>query len=196
MAALIHALRRDHRNHDRLLAVLERQINHTKAGSEPDYEVIQGIVDYFLTYPTQYHHPKEDLVFRRLEDTAPETAPLIGDLEREHVACDAHLRAFAGAVSAALGSGVVFRETFTRAAEAFVSAQREHMSKEERVFFPLVEKHLRDEDLQDLDDRLAAGTDPIFDDEGETRFDAIRQDLVRWGRETTASSLSALDGGA
>ncbi len=191
MTALIHALRRDHRNHDRLLAVLERQINQSKSGAEPDYEVIQGIVDYFLTYPAKHHHPKEDLVFRRLEEAAPETATLIGDLEREHIACDAHLRAFAGAVSAALGSGVVFRETFNRAADAFVSAQREHMSKEERVFFPLVEKHLREEDLLDLDERLAAGSDPIFDDDGESRFDAIRQDLVKWGRETVTVSLSA-----
>ena len=41
---------------------------------EPDYEVIQGIVDYFLTYPSQYPHPKEDLVFRRLEE--PPRRPL------------------------------------------------------------------------------------------------------------------------
>ena len=186
MTALIHALRRDHRNHDRLPAAGAAD-QPVKSGAEPDYEVIQGIVDYFLTYPAKHHHPKEDLVFRRRGASA--TATLIGDLEREHIACDAHLRAFAGAVSAALGSGVVFRETFNRAADAFVSAQREHMSKEERVFFPLVEKHLREEDLLDLDERLPPDPTPFSTMMGNFRRDPPGSG--QWGRETATVSLSA-----
>ena len=64
MAEVVRQLRQEHTSMARLLDVLERQIAVFRQGGDPDYDLIEAVVEYCLTYPDQCHHPKEDLVFR------------------------------------------------------------------------------------------------------------------------------------
>ena len=52
MSALIEALREEHRDMARLLAALAHQITVFAEGRAPDYDVILGVSDYFLDFPT------------------------------------------------------------------------------------------------------------------------------------------------
>ena len=81
---IIERLSREHRNIEKLLAVLERELEIFDRGDRPDYEVIQAIISYFQVYPDVYHHPQEDLVFAKLKIRDPTTAAKLGDLAREH----------------------------------------------------------------------------------------------------------------
>jgi hypothetical protein len=36
----------------------------TSSASRPYFEIFEGIVDYFRSYPAQYHRPKEDILLR------------------------------------------------------------------------------------------------------------------------------------
>ena len=66
MIDLLEELERDHLNMAALLRVLERQVEVFRRGQAPDYEIIQAVMEYFLDYPDLIHHPKEDILGRRL----------------------------------------------------------------------------------------------------------------------------------
>jgi Hemerythrin HHE cation binding domain len=85
MTELIEILREDHRNIETLLLVLERELNIFDRAEQPDYEVVQAIIDYFRDYPDRCHHPKEDAVFTKLKTRDPAATASVGDLEAEHL---------------------------------------------------------------------------------------------------------------
>jgi hemerythrin-like domain-containing protein len=62
---VIEILRQEHRNIEKLLRVLERELNVFDRGERPDYEVVLAVIDYFKDYPDICHHPKEDLKVSR-----------------------------------------------------------------------------------------------------------------------------------
>ena len=49
--AVINILRQEHRNIERLLLVLERELAIFARGGRPDYEVIHAVIAYFQVYP-------------------------------------------------------------------------------------------------------------------------------------------------
>jgi hemerythrin-like domain-containing protein len=59
---IIERLSREHRNIERLLVILEHELDIFDRGARPDYEVIRAIISYFEVYPEVYHHPQEDLL--------------------------------------------------------------------------------------------------------------------------------------
>jgi hemerythrin-like domain-containing protein len=56
MATIIDVLRREHRNIENLLVILERELSVFDRGERPSYEVIQAVISYFEVYPDTYHH--------------------------------------------------------------------------------------------------------------------------------------------
>ncbi len=84
MTDIIDSLHEDHANLAKLLDALERQLALFDQGGTPDYDIVQGVIDYCLNFPDRYHHPKEDLVLERLQALDPVAAAAIGDLAAEH----------------------------------------------------------------------------------------------------------------
>src|ERR1700740_1364766 len=81
---IIERLSQEHRNIEKLFAILERELEVFDRGDRPDYEVIRALISYFEVYPEVYHHPQEDLVFAKLRTRDPAAAAKVGDLAREH----------------------------------------------------------------------------------------------------------------
>ncbi len=81
MVAVPRVLRQEHADLARLLDMVEAQLGGDGA---LDCELLIGILDYFLTYPDQYHHPKEDLIYRTRCRHDARLGPVIDDLEAEH----------------------------------------------------------------------------------------------------------------
>ncbi len=95
---IIERLSQEHRNIEKLLAVLERELEVFDRGDRPDYEVIRAVISYFELYPEVYHHPQEDVVFAKLKTRDPAAAAKVGDLAREHQKGAERLRRVAHAV--------------------------------------------------------------------------------------------------
>ena len=51
---IIERLSREHRNLEKLLAILERELEIFDRGDRPDYQVIHAIISYFEVYPRFY----------------------------------------------------------------------------------------------------------------------------------------------
>ncbi len=183
MTDVLDAIYEDHANMAKMLDALERQLQVFDAGETPDYDIVRGVVDYCLDYPDLYHHPKEDLVFERLEAVDPEAAAKVGDLPGAHAELAALARHFRDAVEAVLGDLEVPRGRFDETLRAFLDATRRHMTMEERAFLPAARRALSAADLAEIDARLDPRGDPLFGAPSQERFAALRQDILDWAED-------------
>ena len=170
-----------------LLDVLERQIAVFREGEYPDYEIIEAVVDYCLTYPDLCHHPKEDLVYQALRETDPEAAESIGDLLADHRELATLTRRFADAVQQGLQESRMPRESFANLATGFIDAYRRHMEMEETLFFPAALRSIGETDWAEIDARVRDRDDPLFGVMVEQRFQALRDDILSFGGSTPVS---------
>lgn len=166
-----------------LVKTLEWQIREFEVGGQPDYDVIRSVVDYFLSFPDIYHHPKEDLVFARLRARAPEAAERIGDLRREHEMIGARTRELSAGLRAIIEEAHVPREAFVRWGRAFIDLQMRHMTMEETEFFPLALQLLSAEDWQELETTMTTPEDPLFGEKVGERFEHLHRSILRWQAE-------------
>jgi hemerythrin-like domain-containing protein len=169
MTNIIEQIRDEHRNMAKLLDALERQIAVFSEGGQPDYEVILGALDYFLDYPDRCHHPKEDLLARKIIEGTDTAGPL-QKLEAR----------FAELVRRVLDEAELSRSDLTRAATEFIATQRHHMEMEEEHFLPLAETALGPEELAELASELTAEADPLMDPDAEARYSNLRDTILSW----------------
>lgn len=184
MSNIIQILLEEHRNIDKLLLVLEHELEVFGRSEEPDYEILRAIIEYFQDYPEDCHHPKEDMVFEKLKMRDPAVASRIGDVEAEHEVETERLRKLVEAVEEILAGREFLRQTFHDVVNDFIKHQRQHMDKEERLLFPAAVQRLRPEDWAAIDARLNDRKDPLFNGAVETKFQALQRTILRWERET------------
>ena len=184
MTEVIAVLRKEHANISQLLDILERQVAIFDRGGSPDYDIVQGVVDYFQSYPDLYHHPKEDLVYQKLQLRDPAAANQVGDLRQEHEELAARTREFAVAVRAVLDEAQVSRASFGHWARQFIQVHRDHMAHEERLFLPAARAALTPEDWDDSRARATDQEDPLFGEEVGGRYEALRRKILEWERES------------
>ncbi|MGA9081848.1 MAG: hemerythrin domain-containing protein [Pseudolabrys sp.] len=187
MSRLIEILLEEHRNIEKLLHVLEQELDVFDRTESPHYEILRTIVEYFQDYPESYHHPKEDIVFEKLKLRDPSAVARIGDVETEHQLETQRLRRFAQAINDILAGREYPRRSFHNVVRDFIDHQRQHMHKEEQLLYPAAIKGLRAEDWVEIDARLNNKKDPLFDRVAEKEFDALRQTILQWERETQAN---------
>jgi hemerythrin-like domain-containing protein len=184
MAKIIDVLLEEHRNIEKLLLVLEQELDVFDHSEPPDYEILQAIIEYFQDYPEDYHHPKEDIVFEKLKLRDPSAVARIGDVEAEHQLETKRLQRFAQAVNDILAGREYPRQGFHDVVRDFIEHQRQHMHKEERLLFPAAVNALQPGDWAEIDARMNNRKDPLFDGVTDKKFDALRQTILRWEQET------------
>jgi hemerythrin-like domain-containing protein len=190
MPKIIDILLEEHQNIEKLLLVLEHELEVFDRSGRPDYEILQTIIQYFQDYPESCHHPKEEMIFAKLKARDPAAARRFGDVEAEHVAETRRLRSFARAVDYILADQEFLRESFHLAVHDFIEHQREHLNKEERLLFPAALTALRPEDWAEIDARLDDRTDPLFESVVEEKFHNLQKTILRWERETEETRLA------
>jgi len=186
IAMIIEQLGREHRTIEKLLDVLEHELEIFDHGDRPDYEVIRAVIAYFETYTELYHHPQEDLVFAMLKTRDPAAAARVGDLTNEHRRGAERLRRVAGAVDSVLADHDILRENVDAIVREFLRHERRHVQMEDREFFPAAQKALKPGDWSDIAISLSRGKDPLFSDATEKRFDGLRAHILELEREAEA----------
>jgi hemerythrin-like domain-containing protein len=181
---IIDLLRQEHRNIEKLLLVLERELTVFDRGERPDYEVIWAVISYFQVYPDAYHHPQEDLVFEKLQTRDPAAAAKICDLAAEHRSGAQCLRRVAQAVENVLMDQEISRQSFDAIIRDFIAYERRHIAMEERDFFPAAVVALQPGDWAEIaSSGLGRRDDPLFSVAAEERFDAVRRHILQLEQE-------------
>jgi hemerythrin-like domain-containing protein len=189
---IIDSLRQEHRNIEKLLQVLERELKVFARGERPDYEVIQAVIAYFQVYPDVYHHPPENLVFQKLKARDSTAAANIGDLEAAHRSGSDRLRRVAQAVDSVLADRELLRQAVEDVIRDFIEQERRHIAMEERDFFPAAVKALEPQDWMEIASKLTDQPDPLFSEVVEERFDAVRGHIIQLEQEAEAERSGAL----
>ena len=187
MRNVIGELRTEHANMERLLKILDKQIEIFEAAGQPDYTTTQDIILYFLGFPDQCHHPKEDLVAQKLLKLTPDRAGQLRGLAELHEELGGLTRKVASVVRRVLDEAELPRAEVIRAVKEFISSQRHHMEMEEAHFLPLAEEVLSEADLEELESEIFQKEDPLFGPETEEHFATLRDDILRW--EKTGSQV-------
>ena len=96
MVEIIEMLLQEHRDIEKLLDVVEKELNVFDRGERPDYEVINAVIDFFQKYPDSCHHPKEDIIYEKFKTRAPErllqSLTLGTNIDKVHYDCVASRR--------------------------------------------------------------------------------------------------------
>ena len=71
MPKIIDILLEEHQNIEKLLLVLEHELEVFDRSGQPDYEILQTVIRYFQGYPESCHHPKEETTFEKLKSRVP-----------------------------------------------------------------------------------------------------------------------------
>ena len=189
MSRAIDALRQDHKNMWKLLDVIEAEFSQFKAGHSPDYELLSGALRYCLNYPELYHHPKEDLIYARLEKRAPETLKEFGSLKSAHEALGDLTRRVSAMVQRIEEEAEVSRPAAAKLMDEFITSYRQHIRDEEQIFFPSAEEVLSNEDWTAIDGEITHIHDP-FSDAKAMDYQDLRTMVLAWGAESATVTQS------
>lgn len=183
MTNIIEVLREEHRNIERLLAVLEQELGVFDRTERPDYEVLLAIINYFEEFPERCHHPKEDLIFTMLKARDPTAVESVSELEAQHQRGSQRLWRFAQTIASILTDHDLLRQTVDVVVRDFIDNERAHMEIEERSLFPAAIKALRPDDWAQIDARISDKKDPLFSGVIDQKFRSLQQRIVTWEAE-------------
>lgn len=146
-----------------VLYTLRYLVKHMRAGETPNFPLLRAILDYIVSYPDRWHHPKEDqFLFAAIKSKTQEADKLVASLEREHQLgypmiedLKQKLINFQNAVE---GSS----EAFYALAERYVELEWGHMRKEEDDLIPIAEKVLTPEDWKTITQAFRENDNPLF----------------------------------
>ena len=183
----LRILRAEHNSIVFLLGLLETQASLMEKTGQPDLKLITEITDYFRSFPDMHHHPKEDIVLRRLRKRAPGLDAEFFGLEAEHEVLSDKLQSFSRAVVALLvDPSPMTRADFIKTVRCFIEHEREHMAIEERFFFPAAEKWLTEEDWIEIDEAVSHFVDPLSAPDAGLRYYSLREKLEWWRGDEVA----------
>ena len=175
MVGMIEALRREHAEMSELLDLIDQQINDQDGA---DLELLHEVLDYCLTYPDQYHHPKEDLIYRAMCRHERALAPAIEDLEAEHEELSILTRELAGLVEDARARGLARPPGLKGLGQSLLELYRQHIAKEEHWLFPDALELLTAEEWADIESEVSDPTDPLFREQAAQRLQSLANRAV------------------
>jgi hemerythrin-like domain-containing protein len=183
MSEVMRVLRREHANIATLVKTLDRQTTALASQGEADFEILRDAMDWFLSFPDVYHHPKEDLLFSRLRLRDPEAAARIGDLRKMHEELAHQSRTAAEAIRRMLAEYPTPRQTLVDLVRQFIAMQVAHMRMEEDRLFPACAAALTAADWHDLEVAMRDEQDPLLGDVVDAHFERLRRTILTWQAE-------------
>src|SRR5690348_8348587 len=138
----IDRLRQEHAGIRSVLDVIRRQLRRIETGHSPDFVLLANALHYMRRFPSQVHHPKEDLVFMRLAKLDPTLRQAVAHAQREHRHIYEQEDWLIECALNAPKPGTLERGRLLDIGHAYLDTQRKHCQQEERVLFPRAEELL------------------------------------------------------
>lgn len=173
----------DHLNFARLLDLIEHQVDAFHAGKRPDFELLREIVYYLRHYPDQFHHPREDIAFRRLVKRDPDLQVEIARRIQEHAVIAAAGEDLLNCLDGVIAGAVIERATLEKIAATYLVYYRHHLAAEERQVIPRAVELLTLADWLDVA-AIATEPDPLFGSASQPRYAELRRRLHRQDDES------------
>lgn len=148
------------------------------SAEEPDFGLILDVMEYMTHYPDRFHHPREDLAFRRLQREIPQARPLVEELAHQHEAIAASGEHLVEQLTRAAEGIELPREAMEASARDYIAALRANMRIEETDLFPLVSERLRADDWLLIDAAFHFMEGPVFGSAVQQRYRALHRHIA------------------
>ncbi len=162
----------------RILKLIASEIDAFVAEEPRDMDVLDDAMRYMISYADKLHHPKEDIMFRRLQEVAPQTRDLVEDIFREHETIARMGAEFHELVQAVEYGDFVLRKEIIAKGEDYVRTLFAHMGKEEEQLLETAKQLLSSENHADLEIEADELVDPLFAEEVQQEFKALYDHIV------------------
>jgi len=177
---LMKALRAEHRHIATVMELFADQLKAIEEGQLVDTHVVYEIMDYMVTWPDRFHHPREDLIYSRVAEVDPKAADEVDTLQRDHDHTAGNGRQVLKDIER-WREGEVSGAVVAKSGRAYIAHMYEHMNVEEKIVFPHIESVLSIQDWRELaeDDQLHAVADPVFGTRVQREFRNMTRKLRR-----------------
>lgn len=183
MPQSLRNLQREHQSLGQLLNIMDEWVGDSGASEAPDYRLLQVIADYLLSYPDEVHHPKEDLIFLKIQRRDSDAASKLSQILDEHKELRELTQEFAAVVDDSTGPAASRHERVLQTTGRLVDYYRHHIEMEEEHFFPAAERVLTKGDWAEIDVAFNERTDPLLY-EAETKYKNLRAKISRISKES------------
>jgi hemerythrin-like domain-containing protein len=173
--AIWHA---EHVYFNRLLELLQEQVDVFHTGQRPNYELMLDIISYLRDYSDKFHHPREDAAFVRLAQRCPDMDLVLARLGQEHRVIAHAGEALLRHLEAVLGDALVPRAHVEAAAATYLVYYGSHIAREEKEVLKRAAQVLTAEDWEAVNAAVPAGPDPLFGTEPDKRFRELRRQIA------------------
>ncbi len=193
MTEAVQVIQSEHAGIWRLMATID-QLNQSLATADvaPDRDLFGAIFDYLQRYTDRMHHPKEDLfLFRALRERAPESHPVLDELQKEHAHGPAAMVRLRELLDHAGSGDAHDRTAFREALTTYVNNQREHIRKEETQVLPLAKDVLTEGDWRVINEAFLANDDPLFGQRVKAEFRDLHRRITNLAPAPMGLGLSA-----
>jgi hemerythrin-like domain-containing protein len=177
---LMKALRAEHRHMASVMQLFSEQLKAIEGGELVDTHVVYEIMDYMVTWPDRFHHPREDLIYARVAEVDARTADDVDTLQRDHDHTAKRGRGLLTDIER-WRLGEVSGTVVVKGGRAYIDHIYEHMNLEEKLVFPRIEAALTVQDWRELagDDEVRAVADSIFGPRVQREFRNMTRKLRR-----------------
>ncbi len=179
MSGQIAAWTAEHRNFEKLLIIMERELNLFHCGEQPNYGLMLDIVYYMTQYPDRFHHPKEDVAFERVLQREITAADVVESLHRQHDVIAHSGKALQAQLDAVMTGVMLPRARVEQPAREYIDYFRRHMRTEERLMFPLAQRVLSGDDWAAIGGQTSEGADPLFGGFLEDRYRILHRQIAK-----------------
>ena len=181
-------LQLEHRKMRKLLGLIQQQVTNIYLRAPVDNRLLQIAFEYLSGYPDQCHHPKEDVLYRKLVSRFPDLVQSLNDLVEEHEKLADMTRNLCQVIAESQHDSSTLNERLADQLRAFVDFYHHHMLMEEEHFFPVALQRLSRNDFAEIDFTVFDKPDPLFNKEAEEKFAKLSDEITRLGIADKASA--------
>ncbi len=182
MDKLIERITVDHEHILKLLQAVDYEIKGYDSDSDrmPRLIIIMDALDYLQNYPDSFHHPLESQLLERLKPrvTDSELLQTMAEIDQEHDRIKALTIELVEIVKAISEDHPVPVKKLINSYEDYVSLQKSHILKENRVMIPAMKTYLTTKDLELAQQELLGSSDPLFGHKLRESYEGLYQYLL------------------
>ena len=177
---IMAALRAEHKHIASVMGVFGQQLEAVAAGDLVDTHIMYETMDYMVSWPDRFHHPREDLVYGRVAEVDPSAADNVDSLQREHDVQGVKGRKLLADIDR-WREGEITGDSVVEDGREYIKKMYAHMNTEEEIVFPQIESVLSLDDWRELavDDQLKPASDPVFGGRVDREFRNLARKLRR-----------------
>ncbi|HQQ63456.1 MAG TPA: hemerythrin domain-containing protein [Pseudomonadales bacterium] len=190
-------LHNEHKYMTKLMNVLVEQVGVIDEGGTPDLNIMYDVARYMVEFSDASHHPREDIIYRKLAERDTSNKAEVVNLLIEHESTtkktDSLLRSIRDALDNPTAEAI---QNVRHRCDDYVSSLNTHMDLEESQVFPRILEILTETDWTDIINDIQPASDPLFgktvEKHYEDLFDVVSREVGKAAEDFTMAELVGL----